>query len=76
MNNKRRELLKNGRELLSRVSDLISRVLEEEQDCMDNIPENLQSSDRYETMEEMVSKLEELIEHIENADELISEIIC
>ena len=51
MNNKRRDLLKLAVQLLERASGYVSQALDAEQDCLDNMPENLQSSERYEKME-------------------------
>lgn len=71
MNNKRRESLKDAKMYLERASNIVSRVLDEEQDCLDNMPENLQSSERYERMEAAIDKLEEAIEQIDSAGENI-----
>lgn len=67
MNSRKREKLKNAIDLLERASALISDVLDDEQDCLDNMPENLQSSEKYERMEAAISSLEESIEQIDNA---------
>ena len=48
-------------------------MLEEEEDCLENMPENLQASEKYERMEDAISKLESAIEHIDNAQEDIDE---
>lgn len=73
MNNRKRDLLKESKTLLGRVSDLITQVLEEEEDCLDNMPENLQASEKYERMENAIDKLESAIEHIDNAQEDIDD---
>jgi len=73
MNKQKREKLKGVRNLLSSASNIISQVLEDEQDCLDNMPENLQYSDRYESMEAAISKLEDAIDNIERADECLEE---
>lgn len=76
MNNKRREQLRGGGELLDRAHCVVSDVLDAEQDCLDNMPENLQYSDRYEKMELAIEKLEETLEYIESARDSISEAIA
>lgn len=48
INNKRRELLKQASSLLSRASDYVSQALDGEQDCLDNMPENLQYGEKCE----------------------------
>lgn len=73
MNNYKRDLLKDANTLLKKASDLISRVLGEEEDCLDNMPENLQASEKYERMEDAIDKLESAIEHIDTAREEIDE---
>ena len=73
MNNRKRDLLKETKIFLDKASELLSKVIEEEEDCLDNIPENLQSSEKYERMEEAIDKLESAIEYIDNAQENIDE---
>lgn len=73
MNNKKRESLKDAKMYLERASNIVSRVLDDEQDCLDNMPENLQASERYERMEAAIDKLEEAIEQIDGAKENIDE---
>ena len=41
MNNKRRELLRNATDLLGKASNMVQSALDSEQDCLDNMPENL-----------------------------------
>lgn len=76
MNKKRRELLKSARPFLSQAASIIERAAEQESDCLDNMPENLQDTDRYEKMEKAVENLEAALEHIENAQDCLSEAIA
>ncbi len=71
MNNKRRKKLKQAISLLDSVYEIIFQVAEEEQDCFDNLPENLQESDRGEKMEEAISELENAAEKIDEGKESI-----
>lgn len=73
MNNQKREKLKLARGFLSKASDIVSSVLDDEQDCLDNMPDNLQYSDRYERMEAAISKLEDGLNSIEAAEECLEE---
>lgn len=64
-----------AKEKLEELQSSIESVRDEEQECMDNIPENLQGSERYETAEQAVdnldsavSSIEELIEAIDTED--------
>lgn len=67
MNKSRRERLNAALVKLQQVEQSIDRIKDEEQDCMDNMPENLQSSDRYRAMENAVDHLEDAIESIQEA---------
>ena len=73
MNNQKREKLKLARGFLSKASDIVSSVLDDEQDCLDNMPDNLQYSDRYERMEAAISKLEDGLNNIEAAEGCLEE---
>ncbi len=73
MNNKRRGTLNEAKILLERASNIVSTVLDEEQDCLDNMPENLQMSERYERMEDAIDRLESAIEQIDGAKDSINE---
>ena len=46
-------------ELMEEIYTAIEEIRDEEQECLDNIPENLQSSDRYKAAESAVEKLGE-----------------
>lgn len=76
MNKKRRELLKSARPFLTKAARIIEQAAEQESDCLDNMPENLQDTDRYEKMEKAVENLEAALEHIENAQDCIDEAIA
>ena len=73
MNDKRRKRLSEASALLSRASNIISDVLDEEQDCLDNMPENLQYSDRYENMEAAVDKLNDALSELASVEDSLSE---
>lgn len=46
---------------------LAEEARDEEQDCLDNMPENLEGSYRYEKMDNAVDKLEDALASIEEA---------
>lgn len=71
MNNERRGSLKEAIRLLSRASTIVDTVCDKEQDCMDNYPENLQSTDRFERMEDAVDSLNEALEKLDEAKDCI-----
>lgn len=72
MNNKRRGvLLKLAVPSLEKAASYVSQVLDDEQDALDNIPENFESTDRYAKIEEAIESLEEAIESIDSAKESV-----
>ena len=73
MNNKRRELLKGAVGLLEKASGIVSMALDEEQDCLDNMPENLSDSERYQKMEATIDLLDDVVGQIDSAQENILE---
>ena len=73
MNNVRRKKLKDAVTLLSRASEIVSDARSQEEDCLDNMPENLQMSDRYEDMEKAVDCLEDAETSIDDAISKIEE---
>lgn len=76
MNNARRKTLGEAMDLLYRAKDILECVRDEETEAFENIPENLEGSDRYERAEEIVGYLDEafdgLEEMLENLEEVIS----
>ncbi len=75
MNKKRRDLLQSAIPFLTQAANIIERAAEQESDCLDNMPESLQDSERYEKMERAVDNLEAALEHIDNAKECVSEAV-
>ena len=77
MNRRRRDLLMVAISCLEQASSIIERVYDEETDSLDNIPENLQSSYRYERMEDTVNILDEAIDRSSEAiDKVMAAIIA
>ena len=71
MNTKKREKLKNAKALFEKGLTILSAVLDDEQDCCDNMPDNLQGSDRYDKMEKAIGHLEDAISDAESSIEHI-----
>lgn len=74
MNKQRRNKLSEAITHLDSALQIISDVRDDEQDALDNIPENLQTSDRYLEMEEAVDTMDETIDEIGNISERLREI--
>ena len=73
MNNIRRKNLKKAMSYLDMAFHLVEDARDEEQDCLDNMPENLEYSERYEKMENAVDKLDDAISIIEEAKDALEE---
>lgn len=69
MNKIRRKEIAKAIELIEQAREILEAVNDEEQEALDNMPENLQGSERYEYSEECISTLEDAIEALDT-DEL------
>ena len=67
MDDKRRERLRDALRMLSNAASIVETVCDKEQDCVDNYPENLQSTERFEHMEAAVDSLNNALEKIDDA---------
>ena len=74
MNNVRRKELQKIFDILADAMENLNILMDEEEEYKDNMPENLQNSERYEKAEEAcdnlyeaISNLEEALDNIENA---------
>ena len=66
MNKIRRKQLASIYERLEELKADLEMVMEEEQETMDNVPESLWGTERYERMEEAVSNMEDAISSFED----------
>lgn len=71
MNRRRRDALRQSSAELRRIAMSIESIKDDEEYCMDNIPENLQGSYRYSAMEQNVDHLSNAVEDINFALEEI-----
>ena len=71
MNEARRDRLRAAVKKLSDVHSIVETVCDKEEDCLDNYPENLQNSDRFERTETAVDSLNDALERLEEATECI-----
>ena len=53
--------------MLSNAASLVESVCDDEQDALDNYPENLQGTERFEYMEAAVDSLNDALEKIDDA---------
>lgn len=75
MNNKKRKELTNAVSLLNNAESIIESVRDDEQDCLDNMPENLEGSQQYSDMENAVDYLEEAMNSIMEAQDFVERIL-
>ena len=69
MNNVRRNKIRGINFSLKELVNDLQSVLDDEQDYFDNIPENLQYSQRAMDSEEVIDLMEQVIESLEDAME-------
>lgn len=67
MNAARRKKLEKVIDQISELQEDLQSLLEEEEEYRDNIPENLQESDRYYKADEACDRLGEAVYELENA---------
>lgn len=73
MNNPRRKQLNNIVESLSELKEVLETLLSEEEEYRDNMPENLQGSERYEKADNACDSIQYAIDNIEDAVSNIEE---
>lgn len=67
MNKARRKELSRAVELLEEAQSIIESCRDEEQEYIDNMPENLQESEKYYAAEEAVNNMDEAYDKIGEA---------
>lgn len=75
MNNKRRAEIRKINMVLETILSDIERVKDEEELAYDNMPENLQYSDRGEASQEAIDCLEEVYNNMEEIIDLLEEVV-
>jgi len=71
MNAEKRKELAKAIELMEEAKGIIESISEQEQECFDNLSENLQQSERGQRFSEIASSLSDVVSTI---DEAISEV--
>ena len=67
MNKIRRKALRDIMEQLEALKDSLELLQSEEEDYRDNMPENLQGSEKYETADTAISNMEDAVSNLEEA---------
>ena len=71
LNKQRRQRLAEAIRTLERVISVLEDARDQEQDGFDNLPDNLQETERAQSMEEAIDQLTDAIENIQEASECI-----
>lgn len=74
MNKERKQKIKGFNKELDDLYCRLASIRDEEEDYYDNIPENLQSSERAEESEEYIRLLDEILDHIGDIMDNLAEI--
>lgn len=72
MDKRRRERLRDALRSVEAIVAILQGVCDKEENCMDNYPENLQGTEKYEKMEDAVEHLNDAIDKLEEARDSIS----
>ena len=75
MNKERRKSLREIQSKLERLGEDLEALKEEEEEYGDNMPENLQESERYQRADEVCDLLQEALENLDNAYQQIEEAV-
>lgn len=75
MNKERRTQIKKLTNELEDVKTKLKYILRKEEGILDNIPENLQGTDRYSESENAIDALDDVVDDLESAIESLNEII-
>lgn len=77
LNDKRRNLIKGVKATLDDVESRLDVIRDDEEDSLNNMPDNLQYSDRYERLEAAVDALNDALELIDQLkDRLDDAVTC
>lgn len=75
MNKERRKSLREIQSELERLGQDLEALKDEEEEYRDNMPENLQESERYQRADEVCDLLQEALESMDNAYQQIEEAV-
>ena len=75
MNRSRRQKLQEAVALGRRAMAIVQKVVDEEQNAIDNVPENLQYTDAWASMEGAIDFLTDAISDLESAEENIAKAV-
>lgn len=75
MNKQRRERINGLMAKLEEIQGEVRMIQEEEQEAFDNMPESIQTSERGEKMEEVITQLKDSDSNLDEARTILEEIL-
>lgn len=73
MNQKRRTEISEAIAQIVLAKQDVESILMDERTCLDNMPENLEGSERYERIENAVDKLDDAVDSLQDAIDSLGE---
>lgn len=70
-----KDKIADAQALIAEIMEEVESIRDEEQDYLDNIPENLQASERYDAAEESVSNLDNACDELSSLDYTMESIV-
>ena len=75
MNKDRRNKISKLIDELDSISQLLEELEDEEQECLDNMPENLQDSERCQAMNNAIDSIDSALEYLNESINSLNEIL-
>lgn len=75
MNKDRRKKIGTAIDYLQYAYDIVDSTRDEEQECLDNIPESFEGTDRYIKIEDAIDDMDEALDSISSAIEELESVI-
>lgn len=75
MNNTRRAMIRKAQQYVTDATNLIELAYEQEDEALNSVPENMSSSQKYINMEIYVENLENAVEIMQEAKDVVDNIL-
>lgn len=75
MNAKRRKKLRDVADILSGASSELENIIDEEQDCLNNTPENLQDTDAFSDREDLLDGMRDALDELNSVINAVSDLL-
>lgn len=74
MNKERRKSIKEAICLIEQAAEMLEGIRDEEEEAMENLPDGIRYGEKGEQMQEYIDSINEAIESLEQADDILSDI--